>query len=509
MDTLPQELVHRIASFVERREGEAQALYHERKSLPANLPQLAVISRPWKEATEAITFRTLNITGDDLCDFQTVVSGARRAKVREISFSTILPTYSDEDCGRHETIGDQNKNNERFSQSLEQLFNIFKSWENDSVQGTVGLHMSEVYSPMDPQKREKPRYDYEIEVIQGKRVDIFEKRFEGNYIQLLEPERLPVISRIARLFINRLGLRAYAPCTAARIASRLPSLESINWDLVDLDDLIPDDVDSLDDIGTPEILDELDRSGQHMSFRCDRRKHLADALSASSLRSLNNAYIELYHEWPDQGRGSQSILPLESSVDPLSAALRGFSVNLTSFTVKGTIDPSLFWPPSESDARTTLAWPSLKTYFLTFDMTTPSGTWYFTRDPAATASPPSSPESHASEGHNNFRTYPESETIEPLLLAFGKAARRMPVLEVAALTCPLEDDERNKFQFEVSYFAPGQETYSDGNEDLQCRRVYYEVGDWRPSDALTQVLRGIGEEQHGGRATETFVESSY
>jgi hypothetical protein len=31
------------------------------------------------------------------------------------------------------------------------------------------------------------------------------------------------------------------------------------------------------------------------------------------------------------------------------------------------------------------------------------------------------------------------------------------------------------------------------DEDVQSRRVYYEVGDWRPSDDVARALRNIGE----------------
>ncbi|ORY14651.1 hypothetical protein BCR34DRAFT_479142 [Clohesyomyces aquaticus] len=478
METLPQEIVHRIASFVERREGEDQAFYHERKTLPANLPPLSVVSQSWKEAIESVTFRTLHITSTDLHDLRTIVSGARREKVRRICFTPVLPTYSDDECGRHETIGDQIANNESFSLSLKQLFNIFKGWEDDGVKGPISLDIDNPYSPMDPHKRVKSRHEYQMDVVTRKRTDIFEERYEGSYIRLLELGRFPILNHISSMSVSN-GSRDYSPCTAAQIASRFPNLEFIAWNLKDLDDSTPD----------------------------DRRIELAEALVANPLLSVKTALVELYHETPDdQGRDNEVLLSLDSQADPLSAALRLLSQTLTKFELEGTIDPSLFWPPSEHDPVP--IWPSLQTYTVKFDIGTPSGKWYFARDPAFRFSSPSY------EGHEEptpFRTMPDSEQMEPLLLSFAKAAHRMPILELASLTCPLTDPEYNHSQFEISYHAPGKPaSYGDESEgDVRSRRLYYEVGDWTPSADVGRALREIGGERYTGQVVERFLASQW
>ena len=118
----------------------------------------------------------------------------------------------------------------------------------------------------------------------------------------------------------------------------------------------------------------------------------------------------------------------------------------------------------ENDTPTLVAWSSLKNYFVTFDSATPSGTWYFTRNPAAQTTV-LSPAEYAT---NIFRMYPDSEQVEPLLLTFGKAAQKMSLLEQAALTCPLRDEERREYlQFDVSYQAPDQpSSYRDESERI-------------------------------------------
>jgi hypothetical protein len=372
MDTLPQDLVNGLVLFVERREGDAQALYPERKKYPANLPPLSALSPYWKEAIEAITFRTLDITSTDLHDLRTIVSGSRREKVKKITFTPVLPAYSDEDCGRRETISDQRANNESLSRSLKHLFDILKVWEDDGVKGTIALHMRNAYSPMDHQHRKKRRHEYEMDVIRGKRTDIFEKRYVGLYIRLVEPEQLPLLNRISSWSVDRVATRDYAPCTIAQIGSRFQNLDSIAWELVDMDDPVSDDVDSLEDIGTSESVDELDRSGCNMSSRRERRNELAEMLVANPLRSVKKAYIELYHEAPeDQRRENEVLLSAASLPDPLSAALYLLSQSLTKLELKATIDQSLFLPPSEHDLMPT--WPALRTYIVTFDIATPSG----------------------------------------------------------------------------------------------------------------------------------------
>jgi hypothetical protein len=103
------------------------------------------------------------------------------------------------------------------------------------------------------------------------------------------------------------------------------------------------------------------------------------------------------------------------------------------------------------------------------------------------------------------------EHITPLILSFARAAQKMPALDLATLTCPLTDEEYNNFLFEVCYIAPDEPSfYGDTDDgDVQSRRVYYEVGDWRPSDDVARVLRNIGEQWHGGRVVEKFLESQY
>jgi hypothetical protein len=125
-----------------------------------------------------------------------------------------------------------------------------------------------------------------------------------------------------------------------------------------MDDPVSDDVDSLVDINTPESVDELDMSGCNMSSRRERRNELTETLVANLLRSVKKAYIELYYEVPeDQGRENEVLLSAASLPDPLSAALCLLSQSLTKFELKATINPSLFWPPSEHDLMPT--WPAL------------------------------------------------------------------------------------------------------------------------------------------------------
>jgi len=121
-----------------------------------------------------------------------------------------------------------------------------------------------------------------------------------------------------------------------------------------------DDVDGLEDIGTPESVDELDRSGRHTSSRRERLNELTEALVTNPLRPAKKTYIKLYHEAPDdQGRENEVLLSPAPPADPLSAALRLLSQRLTAFELKATIGPSLFWPPSEHD--TVPIWPALRT----------------------------------------------------------------------------------------------------------------------------------------------------
>ena len=173
----------------------------------------------------------------------------------------------------------------------------------------------------------------------------------------------------------------------------------------------------------------------------------------------------------------------------------------------------------------------LQKIIVTFDITSPSGHWYFkASDPnndslIPEASEPST-EYYTSAPDtffeslddsitsdlplNVFRTVPNQRTLPPLLEAFGKAAQHMPSLQEASL-CAVFDSDNGSFEWAMSYFAPGRSTYLDkfADSDAQNRRLYFEVKDWRPEEPILVAWRNIGREKWGDKLVERFLEIEY
>ncbi|KAF4624752.1 hypothetical protein G7Y89_g13416 [Cudoniella acicularis] len=190
----------------------------------------------------------------------------------------------------------------------------------------------------------------------------------------------------------------------------------------------------------------------------------------------------------------------DHTYDPLSnAILRTFSQsqNLTSLTLTEVFDSSLFWPLSHQSSGI---------YF-----TDPSGS-------DLEDVPLPAPEDSDSDGSSDWKeeasfdefdkeeydglcgsspydvfcAVPDSSRIGSLILGFAKDIQHMPSLSLAAITTrALEGPDGDTFQFEIGCYAPNQPAvYGDQeSDDQKVRRLYFEVGDWRPDEELLEALR--------------------
>jgi hypothetical protein len=493
MNNLPQELIDKIVSYLERYEAEEQwqlpALQQE-FSGPSKFPLYAMLSRPWKEAVELVTFNSLRIKSDELNHFQAIVTSNRRKFLTNLSYEIVLPEYSAEACGRVESDEEKRLNDESFTLGIRNLFSILKLWESEGVHTALGLELPfrSAFSPTDLRLSNKEQL--ELEVIMHKRKDIFKLRFENSYLQLLEPGLLPNLANVQRLIIKDNSLRKLAPSIGPGLAGSLLNLKDISWEFGECDD-------------------------QPASVRSDNRVAFTEALKMIHLRQRSTADISFYHTFPfDQRTTGQSIIPPGFAYDPLSAGLRTFSQNLTSLTLSAHLDSTFFWPSETEIKAVAPIWPFLQKLDVNFDMVTSSGQWYFTGprpayhesdDPARGIVGGSAGDSD----YTNYREHGDPATISQLLAAFAKAVQKMPVLEHFMLTSELG---HGKGRFHISYYAPGRlaEWGDKDKDDLRVRRVYYEVGAvWRPDDETMQGLRDAGSEKFGEEVIERFLESQY
>lgn len=518
MDQLPQEIINLIASFIERHPDQPGVPLWQRKVLPSNLPPYATISKSWRHAIERTVFREITLKSTEIKTLDAIFRGDRRNSLTKLTLDVVLPTYDEKACGRFERAADKKANDEAFTQAIEKLIAVLKSWEDASVGGRICLVLGKIFSPSDASQRDfetlqQQRYEAEV----GKHHDLFEHRYKHSPINLLRPDSLPSLLRISKASLgNSNGERSLSMRAVVDMTAKLPNLESFGWELYDNEKRYP-------------------------NLRLTNRDSFASTLSTYTFPSVKTAEITFYHEAPLNQRMKPTNLLGGHTYDPLSTALlRTFSQsqNLTSLTLTGVFDSSLFWLSNQSPSTPVPSWPALKSLTVTFDLTTPSGHWYFT-DPSGSdpedvptlpAEADDSEDSPVSDEDsfdefdfeedarvsgvtpaNAFRTVPNPSHVNPLVLAYAKGLRHMPSLLTSALTTGPVEGPDGPFQFEICYYAPDQMAYygDEGIDDQKFRRLYFEVRSWVPDEEVLGELREVGRSRWGDGLVERFLDGQY
>jgi len=489
MDLLPQELIDRIAYFIEAPlSSDTYELKNERRRI---LPPLATISRRWKAAIENITFSTLSIQTTDLGELRTVMKGSRRRVLAKLEVRPILPGYAARKAGHRETRAERSQNDKFFSRKIVEVLDILKMWEDDGVLGAsspprLELSFREAQSPSDVGLNRN--WIIEDGEWRRKRID---SRWQGHFLNLvIKSDEMPVLRCVRELRIERSYGRRFAPRFAAELVSRMPSLECIWFNLEEA---------ALDLEGAARV---------DIHERCAQRWRFAEILASATWPALDDVYIKFSASelLVATCNATASLLPPSATFDPFSASLRVLSYNLTNMDLSGTFDATLFWPLEEElvvDPSAT-AWPNMKSFCIRFDMVAPNGEWYF---PGALVPTLDVFNKHWVE----CKGPPHDERLVPLLVAFAKALMKMPKLTFAYLACPLKDAKGFYYHFNIAYYSPGGEAIGaiEGIDDTSARRVYYEVGEWRPSAELERLLGEVGATEHGGVVSQKFLANQF
>ncbi|KAI9742772.1 MAG: hypothetical protein M1818_003501 [Claussenomyces sp. TS43310] len=514
-----QELVLRILSFLEREEDQSHVpLAFRSDNSPKFFPRYATISRDWQYAVERETFSSFTVKSSELDLFsRTFAPAHRRAALGTLTYETVLPRYDDEASGRFENAGDKEANDLAFSEAIHGLFAVLKSWEESLLQTQpqtqprpLKLSFHSVYSPSDISRRgaevcDLKRQEFEL----GKRKFLREHRYEHSVIRLQRWGELPTLSRVNDFRAMVHWDRVVEPRSIVRVASKFPSLEVIEWVLSD---------------------DEKKDAKLRQQLRSDFARSL-DFIPQSKLKSFT---LEYYNNAPLNHHFIQSNAQRSASeLDELSVALNKLSQspNLGCIFLTGpiAISPDLYQPPPPPTP--TSAWQKLEEFHLTFNICTPSGEWYFERDPNAasndddesekddvddgnsepdsdstsTSGEDSSPNSNPSISTNHsyhprthdrqtgmypistFRRYPATGKILALLQAFATATAHMPALRRAGLKAGLPP---HLAQFEVLFLRRGEVHSLDSEVDeglgielvRRRPRLYFQTGRWRADE---------------------------
>lgn len=269
--------------------------------------------------------------------------------------------------------------------------------------------------------------------------------------------------------------------------------------------------------------------------RRDSRRDFGQKLASSALPNLQELDLDFMFpinaaNYIDQ-REPMPNLVSPTKYDIVSTNLRFFSQNLRKMSIRGIVGETLFWPQSPKSILP--LWPRLESLNVMFHVSAPTGKWYFNglNDEGATDSyeitnlhyPPYSTTAEDRqlddreysirwEGVNDaqFRVLPKQDLVVPLLMAFAKAAARMPSLKAAMLWSPIalaaedvsefyEDFEPeeisesplDKLAWGVCYTSTGVAPFGALPRDpcTTGREIWWNVGSkWQPGEDLCEPL---------------------
>lgn len=200
MDSLPPELIDRIASFVSLLESD-----QERSTKPRHAV-LALISKQWRGVIENRTFSSVEIKSTELQTFADVYGGRigieRRACLHELTLTFMPPEHIDaasRTCSRDVRSAKRRRNNEAFTAAIRTLFATLSSWSYDQAYDRAIAF--EILDPPNVHPRRK--------------------------VELLAPETIPLVQRITgfRNADNMINIGSLP-----LIVSRLPALQEFNWE---------------------------------------------------------------------------------------------------------------------------------------------------------------------------------------------------------------------------------------------------------------------------------------
>ncbi|KAK5138499.1 hypothetical protein LTR08_000085 [Meristemomyces frigidus] len=377
LEALPLELVASVIDFLAgpRRDPDELAPY-------------ATISAKWQQAIEQQTYASLDIKSLDLESFERFVSNShahRRAALRTIGFTVVLPAYSDAACACYEKDSDKQLNNEVFSEAIARLFKALEACEDVYKPGPITLRIHESYALSDLRHRGAEKYAADVRAYEvGGREDLWEHRYEHSYLRLLDFGDFPYLGRVNELSVCANGSRSVEPAVAVALATRLPNLATIFWRLNDCE-------------------------SKFTGLRTRLRYDFGQSLQTLDLQSAKSLHLQLLHVPPCDHdfvvadvRGSDA-----APCDSLSASLRSFiqGSNLTKITLGGPIclDAGIF-------RKRQPFWPSVQFVCVDFSTIRPDGAWYFDRDASAPLESPSD-ESDVSSEPESSSGYDSSDSF--------------------------------------------------------------------------------------------------
>lgn len=266
MVKLPEEITANIISHLMEQRTDGRDDQGSLNSQPLSLTQYAVVSRSWQARVEAKTFAHIQLTparvASSLAAHALSPSRVHRF-VRSVKIEVLLPSYSEDARTRREDDEEKLANNRAFTDVIRKVFGLLSSpfpaveqpmvnpGGNDATETWQQCLSSTTYRPKiklsmsarcvsDTEDLEGRRYRTTVNAISTG--DIFEARYESSYLDLSpaagktvqdQVEALPELLCVSEFDVQATSHRLFAPRVLCLVASRMPGLRSVNWELCD------------------------------------------------------------------------------------------------------------------------------------------------------------------------------------------------------------------------------------------------------------------------------------
>jgi hypothetical protein len=512
LSDLPPELTARVISYLALLETPNLRSPPYVNSKP-HISRYACASAGLQFAIERHLFSRLALKSDDLSTFEALVaySTRRRALLRYLSFTPVLPAYDIHACAQFEKPYDQQVNNEALATAVKSLYTILHACDAVEGEKPLRVHLDTPFAPSDERHQD---WDEVYANSRGwdsdNRQEVWKHRSEHSYLQIDDQMDLAASERVTTFVVSADGPRYVAPATVLTLLKSHPKLQSLLLNLQD------------NERKSPKLRTQL---------RTDFARRLRD------IRYADLTYLKLsyrYEEPSDQRFVNADVRDIHkgSTHDALSTSLHNFLVacpKLRTINLTGPIclDESFFWPqnPGANEPR----WPDLQKFWVHLSPVRPDGGWWLDNHPGIPIEDPTAVDDRGSDSSDDgdsddqsdssgfpndsprpdkydayreglqtgdayycaFRSQP-TELLERLLVAAARAATNMPNLRAMSVKMPVASCPRTgQIELSMTYEAKGTLHWRT-KVPSPCPRLGWCVpSDWVMNENLEKLCRTV------------------
>jgi hypothetical protein len=350
---LPPELMDRVLFYLAQLEMSSDYI----KPSP-HISQYASTSFNVQHAVEQHLFSRLSIKSDDTPMFEKLItqSPRRRALLRRLSFTPVLPAYDEHTCARFERLTDQQANDGVFTIEMSRFYSAIRDCNN-----LLFVMLESPYSPTDRLSPGANKWENN---------SLKDKRYAHSHLNLAHLSDAPLLNRVTTFGVVGDGPRYVTPCSTFALLRCHPRVETLEL-----------------------VLDDNER--RYPELRAKLRTDFAHDLSTTQCSAMKR--LELYYRCEDPADQRFSNADVRgmrgtSSADAFSLSLRQFlaaapKVEFVRLDGPVCIDESLFEPQDTLPDQG--RWQGLRDMCIRMSAVRPDGGWYLDEQPTIPRDEPS------------------------------------------------------------------------------------------------------------------------